>query len=272
MGYESLAEENGKRKDSEEVVLEEVILRLQELVVRGNRGDLAVQGVSLDVRRGEIVGIVGVDGNGQVELAEALMSLRRAESGAIRLHDTPINHKTTAEIRHLGVGYIPEDRQTVGLVVDFSVSENLILDVHQLREHRNRVLLNLTEIGHNSQSLIKDYDIRTPSKDTAVRTLSGGNQQKIVLAREISRSPELLIAVNPTRGLDISATKFVHENLIAQREQSMAVLLISTELDEALELSDRVFVMSNGTLREATSTRNNMTGLGLLMTGAERQG
>ena len=271
MGDESRVEED-RAQEGGEVALEEISLRLQELVVRGNRGEIAVHSVSFDVRQGEIVGIAGVDGNGQVELAEALIGLRKTESGEIRLHDTPITHKTTTEIRRLGVGYIPEDRQTVGLVVDFSVSENLILDVHRLREHRKRALLNLAEIGHESERLIKDYDIRTPSRDTTARTLSGGNQQKIVLAREISRNPELLIAVNPTRGLDISATEYVHKNLIAQRKKSKAVLLISTELDEALALSDRVFIMSNGNLIEATSKRSDMTALGLLMTGAETHG
>ena len=268
MGDESPATQDdiGPR---EEVAYEDAALHLQNLVIRGNRGEIAVQGVSLEVRRGEIVGIAGVDGNGQVELAEALMGLRKVISGEIRLFDTPITNKTTADIRGLGVGYIPEDRQSTGLVANFSISENLILDVHQLREHRKRVLLDKTRIGDDSERLIRNYDIRTPSKDIEAHALSGGNQQKIVLAREISRDPALLIAVNPTRGLDINAAEYVHKSLIVRRQKSKAVLLISTELDEALALSDRVFVMSNGNLIDATSKRSDMTALGLLMTGAE---
>ena len=253
----------------EEIVSDDAALHLQDVVIRGNQGEMAVQGVSLEVRRGEIVGIAGVDGNGQVELAEALIGLRRVISGDIRLFDTSITSKATADIRGLGVGYIPGDRQSTGLVVNFSISENLILDVHHLREHRKRVLLDKTGISDDSERLIRNYDIRTPSKDIEAHALSGGNQQKIVLAREISRNPALLIAVNPTRGLDINAAEYVHKSLIAQRQASKAVLLISTELDEALALSDRVFVMSNGNLIDATSKRSDMTALGLLMTGVE---
>ena len=253
----------------EEAASEEVALRLQNLVILGNRGEIAVRGVSLEVRRGEIVGIAGVDGNGQVELAEALMGLRKTLSGEIRLFDTPITDKTTADIRGLGVGYIPGDRQSDGIVANFSISENLMLDIHRLRERRKRVLLDATGIGDDAERLIRNYDIRTPSKDIEAQALSGGNQQKVVLAREISRHLRLLIAVNPTRGLDISAADYVHKSLIAQRRESKAVLLISTELDEALALSDRVFVMTNGNLIDATSKRSDMTALGLLMTGAE---
>ena len=268
MGDESPAAQDDIGQ-SKGVTSEDTALRLQDLVIRGNRNEIAVEGVSLEVRQGEIVGIAGVDGNGQVELAEALMGLRKVVSGEIRLFDTPITNKSTADIRGLGVGYIPEDRQSAGLVVNFSISENLILDVHQLREHRKRFLLDKTRIGDDSEHLIRNYDIRTPSKDIEAQALSGGNQQKIVLAREISRNSALLIAVNPTRGLDIKAAEYVHKSLIAQRQQSKAVLLISTELDEALALSDRVFVMSNGNLIDATGKRSDMIALGLLMTGAE---
>ena len=198
-----------------------------------------------------------------------LWGLREVVSGEIGLFGAPITNKTTAAIRGLGVGYIPGDRQSDGIIASFSISENLILDAHQLRERRKGVLLDSTGIENNSERLIRNYDIRTPSKDIEAQALSGGNQQKIVLAREISRNPSLLIAVNPTRGLDINAAEYVRKSLIAQRQESKAVLLISTELDEALALSDRVFVMSNGNLIDATSNRSDMTALGLLMTGAE---
>ena len=254
---------------AEKAATKDVALHLQDLVIRGNRGEIAVQEVSLEVRQGEIVGITGVDGNGQVELAEALIGLRKVISGKVRLFDTPITDKTTADIRGLGVGYIPGDRQSAGLVVNFSISENLILDVHHLRKHRRRVLLDKIGIGDDSERLIRNYDIRTPSKDIEAHALSGGNQQKVVFAREISRNPALLIAVNPTRGLDINAAEYVHKSLIAQRQKSKAVLLISTELEETLALSDHVFVMSNGNLIDATTKRSDMTALGLLMTGAE---
>ena len=241
------------------------VLRLSNLTVLGSRNEVAVSDVSMETCRGEIVGIAGVDGNGQRELAEAIMGLRHNTSGTISILGT--DPKGTKAVRHRGVGYIPEDRQTTGVIAAFSVTENLLLNVTHLENLTQWNILNQKRKRETAENLIADYDIRPPNPDIPVSALSGGNQQKIVLAREISLQPDLLIAVNPTRGLDVNAAHYVHENLLAQRDQKKSVLLISTELDEVLLLSDRLFVMSRGKLIEATAQRNDIEALGLLMTG-----
>ena len=241
------------------------VLQLSNLTVLGSRNEIAVSDVSMATHRGEIVGIAGVDGNGQRELAEAIMGLRHSESGTISILGT--DPKGTKAVRQRGVGYIPEDRQTTGVIASFSVTENLLLNVTHLQNTAQWNVLNQKRKRNTAEQLIAAYDIRPPIGDIPAAALSGGNQQKIVLAREISLHPDLLIAVNPTRGLDVNAARYVHENLLAQRNQSKSVLLISTELDEVLLLSDRLFVMSRGKLIEATAQRNDIEALGLLMTG-----
>ena len=242
------------------------VLHLSNLTVLGSRNEIAVSDVSMATHRGEIVGIAGVDGNGQRELAEAIMGLRHSESGAISILGA--DPKGTKAVRQRGVGYIPEDRQTTGVIASFSVTENLLLNVTHLKNTAPRWnVLNQRRKRNTTEQLIADYDIRPPIGSIPAAALSGGNQQKIILAREISLQPDLLIAVNPTRGLDVNAARYVHENLLAQRNQSKSVLLISTELDEVLLLSDRLFVMSRGKLIEATAQRNDIEALGLLMTG-----
>ena len=242
------------------------VLRLSNLTVLGSRNEIAVSDVSMATHRGEIVGIAGVDGNGQRELAEAIMGLRRSESGTVRILGT--DPKGTKAVRQRGVGYIPEDRQTTGVIASFSVTENLLLNVTHLENTAPRWnVLNQRKKRNTTEQLIAGYDIRPPIGSIPAGALSGGNQQKIVLAREISLQPDLLIAVNPTRGLDVNAARYVHENLLAQRNEMKSVLLISTELDEVLLLSDRLFVMSRGKLIEATAQRNDIEALGLLMTG-----
>ena len=241
------------------------VLQLSNLTVLGSRNEIAVSDVSMATHRGEIVGIAGVDGNGQRELAEAIMGLRHSESGTISILGT--DPKGIKAVRQRGVGYIPEDRQTTGVIASFSVTENLLLNVTHLENTARWNVLNQKRKRNTTEQLIADYDIRPPIGGIPAAALSGGNQQKIVLAREISLHPDLLIAVNPTRGLDVNAARYVHENLLAQRNQSKSVLLISTELDEVLLLSDRLFVMSRGKLIEATAQRTDIETLGLLMTG-----
>ena len=243
----------------------EGVLQLSNLTVLGSRNEVAVSDVSMETRRGEIVGIAGVDGNGQRELAEAIMGLRHGASGTVSILGA--NPKGINAVRHRGVGYIPEDRQTTGVIAAFSVAENLLLNVTYLENIAQWNILNQKRKREIAESLIADYDIRPPNPDIPASSLSGGNQQKIVIAREISLQPDLLIAVNPTRGLDVNAARYVHENLLVQRDQKKSVLLISTELDEVLLLSDRLFVMSRGKLIEATAQRNDIEALGLLMTG-----
>ena len=241
------------------------VLQLSNLTVLGSRNEIAVSDVSMATHRGEIVGIAGVDGNGQRELAEAIMGLRHNESGTISILGT--DPKGTKAVRQRGVGYIPEDRQTTGVIASFSVTENLLLNVTHLERTAHWNILNQKRKRNTTEQLIADYDIRPPIGGIPAAALSGGNQQKIVLAREISIHPDLLIAVNPTRGLDVNAARYVHENLLAQRDEKKSILLISTELDEVLLLSDRLFVMSRGKLIEATAQRNDIEALGLLMTG-----
>jgi len=243
----------------------EGVLQLSNLTVLGSRDEVAVSDVSLTTHRCEIVGIAGVDGNGQRELAEAIMGLRHNASGTIGILGA--NPQGVKAVRRRGVGYIPEDRQTTGVIAAFSVTDNLLLNVTHLENLAQWNVLNQKRKRETAEQLISDYDIRPPLADIPTSSLSGGNQQKIVLAREISLQPDLLIAVNPTRGLDVNAARYVHENLLVQRDKKKSVLLISTELDEVLLLSDRLYVMSRGKLIEATVQRNDVEALGLLMTG-----
>ena len=252
-----------ERKDTE--ATEELVLHISGLKVKGNRNEIAVSDISLEAYRGEIVGIAGVDGNGQRELAEAIMGLRTSVAGQIEiLGRKPIG---TKNIRQCGVGYIPEDRRSTGIISTFSVAENLMLNASQIENIAKWGIIDQKQKYKMASSLIGTYDIRPPIADVTTSTLSGGNQQKIVLAREISPQPELLIAVNPTRGLDINAAQYVHLNLLAQRTSKKSVLLISTELDEVLQLSDRLYVMSKGKLIDATKYRDDIETLGLFMTG-----
>ena len=264
LAREMLGEEVREVVREERKPAPEKVLHVSELSVRGSRDELAVADVSLTTHRGEIVGIAGVDGNGQRELAEAIMGLRETSDASTVeiLGKAPRGTKAT---RLLGVGYIPEDRQTLGLIPSFSVAENLELSVLHLKQYG--WLLPQKKRKETALRLIDDYDVRPPSPQLDAGALSGGNQQKVVLAREMSPEPELLIAVNPTRGLDISAARYVHQNLLAQRNRGKSVLLISTELDEVLQLADRLYVMTSGKLHEATSHRNDIEALGLLMTG-----
>ena len=269
LAREMIGEEVNEVERSGNVPLEgevsDNVLQLSNLTVLGSRNEIAVSDVSMATHRGEIVGIAGVDGNGQRELAESIMGLRHSESGTISILGT--DPKGTKAVRQRGVGYIPEDRQTTGVIASFSVTENLLLNITHLENTAHWNVLNQKRKRNTAEQLIADYDIRPPIGGIPAAALSGGNQQKIVLAREISLQPDLLIAVNPTRGLDVNAARYVHENLLAQREKNKSVLLISTELDEVLLLSDRLFVMSRGKLIEATTQRDNIEALGLLMTG-----
>ena len=269
LAKEMLGEEITELVREEHHTTADVVLNISRLTVRGTRNELAVTDVSLQTKRGEIVGIAGVDGNGQRELAETIMGLRKKTRGTIEILGT--EPQGTKAVRLLGVGYIPEDRQTTGIIGSFSIAENLLLSVSHLNEHSRWRVLSQKRKRETTARLISDYDVRPPTANLAADALSGGNQQKVVLAREMSHGagtgPELLIAVNPTRGLDVSAMNYVHRNLLAQRDANKSVLLISTELDEVLQLSDRLYVMSSGKLHEATEQRDDIAALGLLMTG-----
>lgn len=247
----------------------EVILEVENLKAKNDRGLLALNGTTFSVRRGEILGIAGVDGNGQSELTEVLTGLRELEEGRILFKGKDITNFSTRDIIEAGVSYIPEDRQHRGLVLDFTLYENLIMGNHYQPPYARGIKMNYNKIRKEVRRLIKEFDIRTPNEDVLAKSLSGGNQQKVILAREFDRDPDLLIAAQPTRGVDVGAIEFIHKRIIEQRDAGKAVLLISLELDEILSLSDRIAVIYEGEIvdildrEEATEEK-----LGLLMAGA----
>jgi ABC-type uncharacterized transport system ATPase subunit len=246
-----------------------VRLRLDEAVVAGARGRPAVRGVSFTVRGGEIYGIAGVEGNGQSELVEAMVGLRPLASGRLTIRDQDVTHAGVRGIRLLGVAHIPEDRQKRGLVLPMDVWENLILGHHMRRVFGQGALLNRPAINRFAEERVARFDVRTPSLATPVLALSGGNQQKVVVAREFGFEPAVLVASQPTRGLDIGATEFVRRQILEARAAGMAVVLVSAMLDEILSLADRIGVIHAGQIvaefaRGAASPRE----IGLHMTGA----
>ncbi len=249
----------------------DTVVSVEELSVRDSRGAEAVKGVSLDVRSGEVLGIAGVEGNGQQQLVEAITGLTRPESGRITLRGDPIHNLSPMKIKKRRVSYIPEDRHKRGLILDYSVSDNLILGLHTDHPFVERYLLrNEKQISENAKKLVGEYDIRPPNPQQIIKTLSGGNQQKVIVAREFSRNPEFLVCSQPTRGLDIGAIEFIHREIIRQRDQGTAVLLVSAELDEILSLSDRIAVMYEGRIVATLPTEQaDERRLGYLMLGGD---
>lgn len=247
---------------------EDVLLEVKDLVVESGKGKNAVDGLSFSVRAGEIVGIAGVDGNGQTELIEAITGMRNIRSGEVLLHGQSVTNQSPRVISESGLSHIPQDRHKHGLVLDFTVSENIILQTYNHPELSQRGFINEKARDEMAERLVKEFDVRTPSIDTKVRSMSGGNQQKIIIAREIDKKPEVLIAAQPTRGLDVGAIEFVHKQLIAQRDQGKAVLLISFELEEILNVADRILVLFGGQIvGETTPESTNDRQLGLMMAG-----
>jgi simple sugar transport system ATP-binding protein len=249
-----------------------VVLDVRDLSVQDDRGQLAVNHVSLEVRAGEILGIAGVQGNGQTELVEALTGLRRVRSGVVRIAGADFTNASPRKITEAGCAHVPEDRQEDGLVLSYTIADNLVLNTYYVQPFARGVVLNEESIREQATRLVQEYDVRTPSPFIPVSTLSGGNKQKVVIARELSRSVKLLIAAQPTRGVDVGSIEFIHKAMVAERDKGAAVLLVSAELDEILSLSDRIAVMYHGqivaTLPAAEVTREE---LGLLMAGATQQ-
>ena len=251
----------------------DTLLRIENLNVKNQKGLLGVKNLSLDVRAGEVVGICGIDGNGQTELVQAITGLVKAESGKIFLRDKDISHLSIKERTNLGLGHIPEDRQKHGLVLDFTLSENLIIHNYYEKPFAHWGVLNKSAIRQNASRLIKEFDVRSgQGGDTPARSMSGGNQQKAIVAREIDRSPEVFVIAQPTRGLDVGAIEYIHTRVIAERDKGKAILLVSLELDEIMDISDRIAVIFNGEivgLVDAKETDENE--LGLMMSGALRK-
>ncbi|MCY3961568.1 MAG: ABC transporter ATP-binding protein [bacterium] len=243
-------------------------LEVKNLRVRGDREELAVRDVNIDVRAGEIVGIVGVSGNGQRELAEAIVGLREIESGEVFINGQPVKTPTPKQVRSMGLAYVPEERMKYGSIGDFTVAENLVLVNYDQSPYARSGLLSLRTIESHSEQLVSDYSIRTPSTETLTRKLSGGNIQKVVIAREFSGNAEMLLVAQPTRGIDIGAAEYIHEQLLTQRTQGRAILLISEDLDEVMALSDRLVVMYEGSVMGRVSREEaTVEQVGLLMSG-----
>ncbi|ADK06354.1 ABC transporter, ATP-binding protein, C-terminal part [Bacillus cereus biovar anthracis str. CI] len=246
----------------------EEVLSIANLIVHDTRKLPAVKGLDLTVRAGEIVGIAGIDGNGQSELIEAITGLRKVESGSIAIKGKEITNWPVRRITEEGIGHIPEDRHKHGLVLDFSVRDNIVLQTYYKNPFSKKGILNFSKITQKAKALIEQFDVRTPSEQTLARALSGGNQQKAIIAREVDRNPDLLIAAQPTRGLDVGAIEFIHKKLIEQRDNGKAVLLLSLELDEILNVSDRVAVIYEGKIVAIVDAKEtNEQQLGLLMAG-----
>jgi general nucleoside transport system ATP-binding protein len=249
----------------------EVILSVENVTAMGNRGVNALNGISFEVRAGEILGIAGVDGNGQSELIEVLTGLRKASGGRILLKGQDITNRLPREISEAGLSHIPEDRHKRGLVLDFTMSENMVLETYFHPRFNKNGFLDYAAIDKHASRLIEEFDVRTPSIHTKARALSGGNQQKAIIAREVDKDPDLLIAAQPTRGLDVGAIEFIHKRLVEQRDKGKAVLLISLELDEVINVSDRIAVIYEGQIVgivDAKSTTEQE--LGLMMSGGKR--
>lgn len=252
----------------------EAKLSVSELTVKDMRGVTMVDGVSFDVHAGEIVGIAGVAGNGQSELIEAICGVRRAVSGSVVLDGEPIDVTGIAdpgELRDRGLAHVPEDRHHVGLVLAFEENENAILGYHDKGEYLNGPFLDIEAIRDDARTMIERYDIRPGDCRLKTANFSGGNQQKIVLAREMEQDPGVLVVGQPTRGVDVGAIEFIHKRLIAMRDQGKAVLLVSVELDEIRSLSDRILVMFAGRIVGERGPEASERELGLLMAGIEHQ-
>ena len=246
----------------------DVVLQVDDLKVNDDRGQLAVDGVSLEVRAGEIVGVAGVEGNGQRELVEAITGLRNVAAGAMAIAGKPSTNNSTRQIAGNGVGHIPEDREKHGIIAAYSVAENSVLNRYHRKPFSSRGIMRREVIYEHAQSVVEEFDVRTPSVAVAVSSLSGGNKQKLIVGREFSENIKLLVAAQPTRGIDIGAIEFIHRRIVEQRDKGAAVLLVSAELDEILGLADRVAVLYDGKLMGVLDANvANRERVGLLMAG-----
>lgn len=248
----------------------EVILSIKDLVVNENRGILAVKGLNLEVRAGEVVGIAGIDGNGQSELIQAITGLRKVKSGSITIKGEEVVGKTPRKITEMQVSHVPEDRHRDGLVLQMSVAENIALQTYYKEPNSKNGILNYNIINEKARQLMEEFDVRGASELVPSKALSGGNQQKAIIAREIDRNPDLLIVSQPTRGLDVGAIEYIRKRLIAERDKGKAVLVVSFELDEILDVSDRIAVIHDGTIHGIVDpATTNKQELGVLMAGGK---
>ncbi len=250
----------------------DVVLEIKDLVVKNNRNLDAVKKLNLKVHAGEILCVGGIDGNGQSELIEAITGLRKIESGTVLLNGEPIENESTRNITLKGIGHIPEDRQKYGLVLDFNLEQNMVLQNYFNEPFSKKGILNPGEIRKYSDKLIEEFDVRSGKGSLSeTRGMSGGNQQKAIIAREIDRAPDLLIAAQPTRGLDVGAIEYIHKRLVEERDNGKAVLLVSLEMEEVLNLSDRIAVIYEGQIvGTVKADETNENELGLMMAGSKK--
>lgn len=250
----------------------ETVLEVENLVVQGRSNHLAVKGASFHVRAGEVYGIAGVQGNGQAELVEAITGLKKSSEGKVRLLGKDVTNQTPRSLTNNGIAHVPEDRHKHGLILQFPVDLNLVLETYYHQPFSNGWWINLDSIQKNAEQLIREFDVRTPSVKTLVSSLSGGNQQKVIVAREMSRPIKLLIINQPTRGLDVGSIEFIHKRIVEARNRGVAVMLISAELDEILSLSDRIGVMYSGQIvKELPATQATRETLGYYMAGLQAE-
>ena len=249
------------------------VLSVNDLSYVDRRGIAILKDVSLEVSSGEILGIAGIEGNGQTQLVEAITGLLKPTSGTIMLNGINLGDLSVSQIFESGLAHIPEDRIKRGLVVDLPIKENLILGMHTRNEFSSRLSMKLSGIEQNAKLLIEKYDVRPPNPDALARELSGGNQQKVIIARELSRNSKLIVASQPTRGVDIGGTEFIHRTLVSERDNGKAILLISADLTEILSLSDRIAVIYDGRIVKVFSDNKvEESELGLYMTGTKGNG
>ncbi|EOS39609.1 hypothetical protein C808_01584 [Lachnospiraceae bacterium M18-1] len=252
----------------------DVVFEMSGVCAKDERGVQVLNNLSFQVRKGEIFGIAGVDGNGQKELVEAITNLRKVDGGTIRIHGKEIQNTTTRNTMDSGISTIHEDRQRRGIIPDFSVADNVVLDNFKSGSFSKRGILDRKAINETAEALLQEYDVRPDGcRDLPIRGLSGGNQQKVIIGREIANAPELLIAVQPTRGLDVGAIEYVHKTLIRERDKGKAILLISLELDEILGVADTIGVIYDGSINVILSREEaNEESIGLLMAGGTLNG
>ncbi|ASW44076.1 ABC transporter ATP-binding protein [Clostridium isatidis] len=258
--------------EKQEAKPKEEVLKVENLSVKNNKKVLGLKNFSLSVRKGEIVGIAGVEGNGQTELVEAITGMRPVEEGKIVFNGKDITNSSIRERIDLGIAHIPEDRHKRGLILDYTVENNMVLKAYKNEPFSKNGLINMEKITEYSDEIIENFDVRSGEGGKSIaRSLSGGNQQKAIIGREVASDPDLLIAVQPTRGLDVGSIEYIHKRLVEQRDNGKAVLLVSLELDEILNVSDRIAVVNNGELVgivKADETNENE--VGLLMAGIKR--
>lgn len=256
--------------EKEEAQPKEVVLQISDLIVNENRGVPAVKELSLDVRAGEIVGIAGIDGNGQSELIQAITGLRKVKSGSIKIKGQEVVGLSPRKITEMNVSHVPEDRHRDGLVLEMMLSENIALQTYYKEPLSKNGVLNYNQINSYARKLMEKFDVRAANEIVPASALSGGNQQKAIIAREVDRNPDLLIVSQPTRGLDVGAIEYIHKRLISERDKGKAVLVVSFELDEILNLSDRIAVIHDGKIQGIVKpSETNKQELGILMAGGE---